>query len=123
MPYVARPASALVYSARVARNLWRLRRMRGLSLRAMADEMSTTGTPMSADGLNKLETRFKKTGGSPPAVTVDQLHALAAVLGVSIDVLLAEAPACTACHDAPPPGYACTTCGAQSPRTPAAAPE
>lgn len=77
----------------VADNVRRLRTARGMSLRALADELKEVGHPLSADALNKIENgRTLAPGTEEPKqvrrVDVDDLVALAQALRVSPKSLL-----------------------------------
>ncbi|MFF7260652.1 helix-turn-helix domain-containing protein [Streptomyces sp. NPDC008159] len=77
----------------VADNVRRLRTARGLSLRALSDELKKAGHALSADALNKIENgRTPAPGTEEPKqvrrVDVDDLVALAQALRVSPKSLL-----------------------------------
>lgn len=77
----------------VADNVRRLRVARGLSLRALAAELTRAGRPLSADALNKIENgRTLEPGAEEPKqirrVDVDDLVGLALALRVSPLALL-----------------------------------
>lgn len=65
----------------VAANLARIRKLRNLSLRDLASTLGDNGHPMNPDGINRAEKGTRQ-------VTVDDLVALAAALGVSPSALL-----------------------------------
>lgn len=65
----------------VASNLGRVRRARGLSLRALAEKLNQNGQGLNPDGLNRAEKGTRQ-------VTVDELVALAAALDVAPNGLL-----------------------------------
>lgn len=100
----------------VASNVARLRKMRGWTLRALSDALAAVGRDLGHDAVNKIEnSREEGTTKVVRRIDVDDLIAFAAVFGVPPAALLGQ-PHCTACCDAPPPGFACTTCGAKTPR-------
>lgn len=77
----------------VADNVRRLRAARGMSLRALSDELKKAGHPLSADAINKIENgRTLEPGAETPKqirrVDVDDLAALANALRVSPLALL-----------------------------------
>jgi transcriptional regulator with XRE-family HTH domain len=82
-----------------------LRRKRGLSLRRMAEETRKLRRTLSADAVNKIELGVRR-------IDVDDLFALAAVLGVTPAQLLEPPEECSTCHGRPPAGFTCNACGA-----------
>lgn len=88
----------------VARNVRRLRGTRELSTREMAEMLAEVGRPIPATSITRIEHLYR-------SVDVDDLAALASVLGVEIGELLSLAP-CAVCNDQPPEGFICRTCGA-----------
>lgn len=88
----------------VATNVRALRQKRGYSLNDLSERMTLTSRPILSTGLHRLERGQRR-------VDVDDLVALAAALDVSVTTLLRSAPQCGDCSDAPPKGYACSTCG------------
>ncbi|MFJ9440349.1 helix-turn-helix domain-containing protein [Kitasatospora sp. NPDC101235] len=77
----------------VAANVKRLREARGLTLRALSAALKEHGRPLSADALNKIENGASEEPRSIRRVDVDDLMALAVVLGVSPVTLLLPADA------------------------------
>ncbi len=71
-------------SERVAENVKRLRRLRGLSLNDLSERMGQLGRPMQASGLSKIEQGDRR-------VDVDDLLALALALEVNANTLLMPA--------------------------------
>lgn len=67
----------------VAANVKRLRKARGLSLRALSVALKDRGRTLSADALNKIENGAETDGRGVRRVDVDDLTALAVVFGVS----------------------------------------
>lgn len=65
----------------VAKNLERLRRVRGLTTRQLSAELEEAGRPIPASGITRMEKGDRQ-------VSVDDLTALAAVLRVSPSALL-----------------------------------
>lgn len=84
-----------------------LRRKRGLSLRALAEETTRTGRPVSVDALNKIELGVRR-------IDVDDLFAIARAFNISPAVLLEPPEGCTVCEGEPPTGFQCRSCGAES---------
>lgn len=72
----------------VAANLRRLREARGLSLRALSRLITEKGRPLSVDALNKIENAAGDGGVGTRRVDVDDLVALAVLLGVNPSTLL-----------------------------------
>ncbi|MEU0218941.1 helix-turn-helix transcriptional regulator [Streptomyces sp. NPDC006265] len=72
----------------VAANVKRLREARGLTLRALSAELKSRGRPLSADALNKIENGASEEPRQVRRVDVDDLMALAVVLGVQPNALL-----------------------------------
>lgn len=107
---IARGAEDTAVSRTVGQNVKRLREARGLSGRQLAARVQANGFRYNHSTLTRMEAGSNGKGGHP-AVTVDHLVALATALDVRPDQLLTE-PRCTACFDAPPPGFSCRTCGA-----------
>lgn len=89
----------------VGKNVRRLRTARSLTGRALASKIQADGYRLAHSSLIRIE------GDGFKPVTVDELLWLAEALGVPPAVLL-SAPGCQACFDAPPPGFACTSCKA-----------
>ncbi|MFF1906023.1 helix-turn-helix domain-containing protein [Kitasatospora sp. NPDC058218] len=72
----------------VAANVKRLRETRGLTLRALSVALKDQGRSLSADALNKIENGASDEPRAIRRVDVDDLVALAVVLGVSPVTLL-----------------------------------
>lgn len=89
----------------VAANIHRLRLMRGMSTRSLAEKLAERGRPIPATGI----TRIEKLGRS---IDVDDLAVIAAILGAAPETLLASI-ACETCKGAPPSGFTCRACGAE----------
>lgn len=90
----------------VARNVARLRAHRGLSTRQLSAALAAAGRPVPASGITRVEQAERR-------VDVDDLVAFAKAFGVPPTALLGQ-PDCASCLDTPPPGFACTTCGAKT---------
>jgi transcriptional regulator with XRE-family HTH domain len=90
----------------VAKNIARLREARGLSQGGLVSAMSEIGRSMPQSGLSEVELGVRR-------VDPDELHLLAAALGVTVGELF-TAPACDKCHDAPKPWTKCMACGAEA---------
>lgn len=89
------------------RNVERLRLARGLTQEGLARALTTAGCPMLPGAVGKIERGARR-------VDVDDLVALAGALRVGVDTLLVVEP-CGTCQGAPPGGFTCSACGAQSP--------
>lgn len=89
----------------VALNVKRFRELRGMTVYALSDALKAAGRPITPSAVAKIEKRQRQ-------VTVDDLSALASALKVPSPRMLEAASRCVTCHDAPPPGFACTDCGA-----------
>jgi transcriptional regulator with XRE-family HTH domain len=87
----------------LADNVRRIRTMRAWTYVDLAARLTAVGRPIPVLGLRRLEDGHRR-------VDTDDLTALAAVFGVSVQQLL-DAPSCTDCGSAPPAGYTCNTCG------------
>lgn len=98
------------YARQVGQNIRRHRKSLGLTAKDLADLVC--GVPMSEQGVSKIERGYTVTDRRT-AVTVDQLVAFAAALGVTPGDLLSE-PKCDKCMGAPPRGFACRECGAEA---------
>lgn len=73
----------------VAANLKRLRKERGMSLRALSEALAAVGRPLSQDAINKIENGSEKdTTKQIRRVDADDLVALAVVLNVNPSGLL-----------------------------------
>ncbi|WP_159054513.1 helix-turn-helix domain-containing protein [Streptomyces dysideae] len=72
----------------VAANVKRLRKARGLSLRALSAALKDRGRTLSADALNKIENAAEPDGRGVRRVDVDDLAALAVAFDVPPSALL-----------------------------------
>jgi hypothetical protein len=70
--------------------------------------MTAAGRPIPRSALSDVEVGLRR-------VDVDDLHALAQVLGVTVAQLLSPA-GCEHCHGTPGPWTACLACGAEGAR-------
>lgn len=95
----------------VRANLAHIRQSRGLSTTALAAKATALGRPMHATGITKIEKGVRR-------VDVDDLAALASVLGVTPAQLLEPPTDCGTCHGTPPPGFACTECDTTTTKEP-----
>jgi transcriptional regulator with XRE-family HTH domain len=93
-------------SRNIARNVRALRLERGLTVDGLVARMGAQGQPVNRMSIVRLERGARR-------IDVDEWRALAAALNAAPDRLLADAPTCEQCSDAPPSGYACLTCGAK----------
>lgn len=105
----ARTADQTQVSQRVGQNIKRIRTARGLSGRALTRLVQEAGHPINQTSMSRMEIGTNSKGGQR-AITVDDLVAISAVLGLRPEQLLTE-PECAVCLDAPPAGFACTACG------------
>jgi transcriptional regulator with XRE-family HTH domain len=94
-------------SAAVAANVRGLRQARRLTQDELASKMSATGLRWERIIVANLE------GGRRANVTVDELAALAGIFGVE-PWSLTTRPVCRRCEGAPPVGFICGGCGANS---------
>jgi transcriptional regulator with XRE-family HTH domain len=92
----------------VAANIHRLRQARGLTQHATVTALAAAGRPIPRSALSDIELGVRR-------VDIDDLHALAVVLGVS-PLRLLTAPDCATCQDVPRAMTACLACGAEGPR-------
>jgi transcriptional regulator with XRE-family HTH domain len=76
-----------------------------MSVQRLSDEMAARGCPLSRTAIARRENGYCAT------VTVDELFAMAAVLGKSVEELAAELVGCKRCEDDPPAGFTCGLCG------------
>jgi hypothetical protein len=86
-------------------NVLRLRTERRLSTPRLSAALKELDRPIAATGITKIEKGDRR-------VDVDDLVALAAALSVTPVQLLEPPTECATCHGTPPPGFACTACGA-----------
>lgn len=107
-----RLASDLPVSRIVGAHIHALRTARGWSQRGLARQTETAGKPVGFSTITRIE-RGRDPQEAVVAVIVDDLVALATVFGLRPEQLL-TAPACFACMDHPPTGFACRTCGAEA---------
>lgn len=93
-----------------------IRKQRGMTAAELAEGMTRAGYRVDRTWITKAE------NGGRQEISVDWLMAAAEVLDVPAVSLLGK-PCCEQCNDAPPPGFACTKCGAGSstPEPPCAA--
>lgn len=111
----ARRPTELAVTRAVALRVIAARARLGWTQHRLAFALAQTNVPMARGAVAALE-----AGANPNAparcVTVDELCALAAALGMSSASLLHGAE-CGVCHDVPPPGMTCNGCGANADRT------
>jgi transcriptional regulator with XRE-family HTH domain len=89
----------------IATNVKQLRKARRMTLEEAAQAVKQTGVPMSRSMLVNIEV------GRRDNVTVDELFALAEVLGSTIEYIAGGVGvACTHCQDDPPNGFTCNHC-------------
>ncbi|MFI1165593.1 helix-turn-helix domain-containing protein [Streptomyces sp. NPDC020801] len=92
-------------TARVLRELTAIRRQMKVSAQELADRMTAAGYPIKRSVIANLET------GRREEVSVGHLAIAAQVLGVDAATILRHAAPCPRCHNEPPAGFACQTCG------------
>ncbi|MEU9444623.1 helix-turn-helix transcriptional regulator [Streptomyces sp. NPDC048304] len=102
----------LAVSRAVGANVAALRKMRGWSQRALANQTQNTGKAVGFSTICRMEKAARPDQG-PVAVYVDDVVSLAAAFGVTVQRLITP-PKCRACMDQPPPGFACRACGASA---------
>lgn len=88
----------------VAANIRRIREARRLTYVELSRLLAETGSSVAVLGLRRIERGERR-------VDVDDLVALADVLGMRPEMLWAPPTECDTCHGTPPPGFACTECG------------
>lgn len=76
----------------------------GMSARMLAEAVSAQGIPMNRSTLANIEV------GRRADITTAELVAFARALKMT-PIELLEAPPCSHCHDSPPSGYKCLSCG------------
>lgn len=87
----------------VRRNVRRLREQREWSYREVEERLSQAGRAIPVLELSAIDTGERH-------VDVDDLVALAAVFGLSVEELLRPPAGCKTCHGTPPPGFMCMEC-------------
>lgn len=95
----------------VAENVKRIREQRRMSIYALSDALGRVGRAILPSAIAKVEKQQRQ-------VTVDDLVALAAALGITAAQLLNPPTGCSTCQGTPPPGFACTECGTTTKETP-----
>lgn len=86
---MARSAIPLGATGRtVAANVHRLRKAKGMSVRALAAALNELGRPITGSGVTRLEGIAEFAAPNPRRIDVDDLVALAQVFDVSPSVLL-----------------------------------
>jgi transcriptional regulator with XRE-family HTH domain len=93
-------------AAKVAANVRALREARKLSAERLSQLVPAGPGHMSRSMISNLELGYRQD------VTVDQLAALAAALGIADPWDLVRAAVCNTCAGSPPPGFACIDCDA-----------
>lgn len=92
-------------STNVAANVVRIRKARRISQSELVEQLQQAGSGINRSILANLET------GRRAVISVDELAAFAAVLGLDAWSLTGEAPYCAKCNGEPPAGFICATCG------------
>jgi transcriptional regulator with XRE-family HTH domain len=95
------PLGAAAHNAR--HNIQRIREERGLHYAALSARLTEAGHPIPGYQLGRLE-------GGQRRIDVDDLAALARVLGVTPGELLEPPPQCEQCQGEPPAGFTCNRC-------------
>lgn len=89
----------------VVANLVSRRKRLGMSQADIAEKMTALGCPsIYPQTIGRIELGLRK-------VSVNDLAALAGVLGFAPGDLLGPLPPCPTCQDAPPAGFTCQGCG------------
>ncbi|MCX5000906.1 helix-turn-helix domain-containing protein [Streptomyces longwoodensis] len=99
-------------SRTVGANVRALRTKGGWSQRALAKNTEAAGKTVGFSTICRME-KASTPGAPAVAVYIDDVVSLAATLNVTVQQLITS-PACLACMDSPPPGFACRTCGAEA---------
>jgi transcriptional regulator with XRE-family HTH domain len=107
-----RLAEDLPTSRIVGARIHALRTAHGWSQRHLERLTKAAGKPIGFATIGRLE-RGRDPHAPAVAVIVDDLVVLATVFGLRPEQLL-TAPACFACMDHPPAGFACRTCGTEA---------
>lgn len=92
------------YGTAVAANLPRLRKARGITVRALSEKLAASGYRLLPSAITKIEQGDR-------SVSVNDLAAIAEGLGIADPWSLTNPPTCDRCHGAPPDGFACLRCG------------
>ncbi|MDX2550108.1 helix-turn-helix domain-containing protein [Streptomyces stelliscabiei] len=93
----------------VANNITAARRRNGWRLADVSDRTEQAGKRVGVSTLSRIENG--RDGHRTVVISVDDLVALAAAFETSPEDLLTEqTPNCSACLDAPPPGFTCNAC-------------
>jgi len=108
-----RTAEQLPVSRAVGRRVAALREQRRWSLRELSGRTAAVGKRIPFVSLGRIE-QARHTAKPVTAVSVDDLVSLATVFGLRPEQLL-TAPVCSACLDAPPTGFTCTSCSITAP--------
>lgn len=91
----------------VARNIRRFREGQGMTMKRFAELLKEAGRTGDVVSVRRVETLGRR-------VDVDDLVVIGRILNVEPADLMAEAPPCRSCNDAPPPGFTCNNCGSTS---------
>jgi transcriptional regulator with XRE-family HTH domain len=87
----------------VRRNIRRLREQRQWAYRDVEERLAQAGRPIPALAQSAIDAGERH-------VDADDLVALAAVFGLSVEELLQPPADCATCHGAPPAGFRCMEC-------------
>lgn len=103
MPAPANPIAE--HGHRLAANIRALRKARDLTQDQLAEHLAAKGCRIGLRGVQRLEYGQRRAD-------VDLVAALASVFQVTESSLAySNQPACVHCHNVPPPGFTCDTCG------------
>lgn len=94
-------------SAAVMARIRKLRELRSLTQKELAQRITAAGYPVGRVALAQSEV------GSRKEIPIDFVLAAAAAFDVPIETLLHD-PDCPQCSDAPPDGFSCLVCGKAS---------
>jgi len=92
-------------SAGVIARIRACRKVRGMSVQALADAITADGYKVQRSTLANHES------GRHQTVPADLVYAAARVFGVPVGALFDDAP-CSTCGGEPPAGFTCNACGA-----------
>ncbi|MFD0853994.1 helix-turn-helix domain-containing protein [Actinomadura adrarensis] len=103
---MSRVTSRTDVSRRVGLRVRALRQARSWTQPELAARLSKVGFEISAPSITRMEQ------GSRQTVSIDAALALCDVFEVTLDDLISAS--CSRCHGAPPVGFRCQSCGAET---------